>query len=434
MKAIFAALIVGILLAGASDVHAEEPADCAPKQRTVQGNASSPCLWDYHLDEITSMPYVVVEHPDTNTCYEALEFSPFNFERDFGPGVHLSSTRALPDGRPNGDRYQRGNVDAAPLDRDYDRHFIATGTEQVLLVRHAVPVRRGPYSEWSNERRISPFYGLEAEVGTASKFIYDDSLFGSGPFFKLITPKTKGSQQTQWFRIPVEVNDFNSMMNDCIHGIRIRLETEATQETIRQQLAAEELQKQQALAAEKAQADLDAMRLESARAQLLVVQEQELIKTRALKDRLERDRVIVGLIQGIALERIRGAEERAGITHTYLEEIEANYASFDAEVQARYDELQRLEALNQTIAEAIAAHETAIQANLERAETLEEQNRQKLDELIGAEPPPVPELATRETLAADEIGKLASLVEQGLLTQEQFDLLTRQLLPDDSDG
>ena len=224
------------------------------------------------------------------------------------------------------------------------------------------------------------------------------------------------------------------MMNDCVHGIRLRLETEATQETLRQKLAAEELQKQQALAAELAQAELDAIRLQSAKAQLVLVQEQELVKTRSLKARLERDRVIISVIQDIASERIKGAEERAAITHAYLKEIEANYGYFNAAVQARYDELQRLEALNQTIAGAIAAHDAAIQANLEHAEALEEQNRQKLDDLIGAEPTPIPEPVIRETLEADEIEKLRSLMDQGLLTQEQFDLLIKEFSQEGNDS
>ena len=169
------------------------------------------------------------------------------------------------------------------------------------------------------------------------------------------------------------------------------------------------------------QAEVDAIRLESAQAQLLLVQERELIKTRALKARLERDKVIIGVIQDIAREKIRGAAERANITHRYLQEIKEQYDTFNSEVQEKYDELQRLEALNQAIVDAIAAHDEAIQANIVRAEALERQNQQKIDELIRQEPTPdSTSTPIPAPSVADEIEKLADLLDRGLLTQDEF--------------
>ena len=418
-------MLVGAV--GASVVQAEEPSDCEPDQRTVPGNASSPCLWDYHLDEITAMRYVVVEHSGNDTCYEALEFGPFNFARDFGANLYLLTAAARPDGQPDTESYYKtARIYDSDLTNHW-RHFVASGDGQALWVRHGVPVRSGPFGEWSNEARISPFYGVDTSVGIVSKFIYHD--WGAGPFFKLITRKEHGSQQTRWFKLPAEVNDFNSMVNDCIHSIKLRLESEATQEKLRQELAHEEREKQQALDAEKAQAEVDAIRLESAQAQLLLVQERELIKTRALKARLERDKVIIGVIQDIAREKIRGAAERANITHRYLQEIKEQYDTFNAEVQEKYDELQRLEALNQAIVDAIAAHDEAIQANIARAEALERQSQQKIDELIRQEPTPdsTPTPIPAPSVA-DEIEKLADLLDRGLLTQDEFNAKKKELL------
>ena len=178
MKAIFVVLIIGILLAGAYAVYAEEPSDCAPEQRTVQGNASSPCLWDYHLDEIASMRYVVVEQPEANTCYEALEFSPFNFERDYGPDLNLRVTVADVEGQPENDRWN----DIFSVINDNKEAFAGSGDGQVLRVRHS-----GRYWSRSSNRRNAPlFYGLDTEIGATSKFAYSGSPTG-GPFFKLYT-------------------------------------------------------------------------------------------------------------------------------------------------------------------------------------------------------------------------------------------------------
>ena len=173
---------------------------------------------------------------------------------------------------------------------------------------------------------------------------------------------------------------------------------------------------------------MDALRLASAQAQLLLVQEREVIRTRALKARLERDKVIIEVIQDIALEKLRGAEERGGITHAYLQEIEANYEAFNAEVQGRYDELQRLEAINQSIADAIAAHHATIQDRLLAAEALEQQDVEKLDNLKKEQSRALEEELAPSPSVAEEIEKLAELLDRGLLTQDEFDAQKKELL------
>ena len=421
--ALFVSILMATGLAGLSAVHAEEPPDCEPDERTISGNASSPCRWDYHLDAVTTMRYVVVEHPGTDTCYEALEFSPFNLDRDFGPALYLLASKVRPDGQPDISSYETGQIHVS----DSYRPFVADGNDEALWVRHTNSSRRG-FSSWSNHSRERPYYGLDTIIGTVSKFAFKDYYDVDLPFIKLITKKEHGGQQTRYFELPVEVNDFNSLMNDCIHGIRLRLESEATQETIRQELGAQERQKQQALDEEAAQAEVDALRLASAQAQLLLVQEREVVKTRALKARLERDKVIIEVIQDIALEKMRGAEEGAGITHTYLQEIKADYEAFDAEVQGRYDELQRLEAINQSIADAIAAHQATIQDRLLAAEALEQQDVEKLDNLKKEQSRALEEELAPSPSVAEEIEKLAELLDRGLLTQDEFDAQKKDLL------
>ena len=427
MRPVTIALFVSILMAaGLSAVHAEEPSDCEPDERTISGNASSPCQWDYHLGEVTTMRYVVMEHPGTDTCYEALEFSPFNFDRDFGPDLYLLASKVRPDGQPDISDYRpaTGQIRAS----DPYRPFVADGNDEALWVRHSL---LNQFSSWSNRPREGPYYGLDTSIGTVSKFAFKNRDNVDLPFIKLTTKKEYGDeqyQQTRYFELPVEVNDFNSLMNDCIHGIRLRLESEATEETIRQELGAQERQKQQELEEETAQAEVDALRLASAQAQLLLVQEREVIKTRALKARLERDKVIIEVIQDIALEKLRGAEERGGITHMYLQEIEANYEAFNAEVQGRYDELQRLEAINQSIADAIAAHHATIQDRLLAAEALEQQDVEKLDNLKKEQSRALEEELAPSPSVAKEIEKLAELLDSGLLTQDEFDAQKKELL------
>ena len=65
------ALLIAVFTA-ANITFAERPEDCAPEDREIEGNTNSPCKWDYHLNEITSVRYSVAENTEGNTCHEVL--------------------------------------------------------------------------------------------------------------------------------------------------------------------------------------------------------------------------------------------------------------------------------------------------------------------------------------------------------------------------
>ena len=66
------------------------PGNCAPEDREIQGNTNSPCKWDYHFDEITSVVYDVAENTEGNTCHEVLVFSPYDSTSDLPPESSVS--------------------------------------------------------------------------------------------------------------------------------------------------------------------------------------------------------------------------------------------------------------------------------------------------------------------------------------------------------
>ena len=112
------------------------------------------------------------------------------------------------------------------LGSDEDHHLTASGNDKVLWVRYA-------HENVSYPRESRPaYYRLDSAIGNTSRFNPVSYRGVSSPFIKLSTSQELGSQQTPWFYVPVEVNDFNSMMNDCIHGIQLRVESEATQEGV----------------------------------------------------------------------------------------------------------------------------------------------------------------------------------------------------------
>lgn len=354
MKKLLLALTIGLLLALTGLVHAEEPIDCAPEDRTIPGNTNSPCNTLLHLDKIETVEYVVMEAEGRDVCYEALTLRPYNFERDF-PEEGFEFTSAATATPGFGDSWYSGRVT-----RNGSSGFQATGTEEYLMV----------------------------SLGSRSHHYVDspvslDGVFVPGYFFHLST--THWTARSPWLPVPAEAQRFNQLMNNCLHTVKLRLDAEAEAIRLASEEAQAELAREQALSDELAQAELDQQRLESAQEQLRLAQERELIETRSLQARLERDRIIVGIIQEITEEQMRGNLERSAITNAYLQEIETNYESFSVEIQESYDELQRLEILNQIIMDTITAYGDAINAQIEEAERLESESLEKIDAIIATE-------------------------------------------------
>ena len=341
----------------------------------VAGNTNTDCKWDFRMDDFTGVRFVVLEREKANACYGALEFYPYDFEDlAAGSGLVLAVEKSLTStGRPVLTQYSNHDhtVEA--------RH--EPGESAVRVVGDSFDLNTPIPNQWRT--------GLFSSVWFPSTTYHNLGVYV--PARSNYGSRVDGiNYWSRWFSIPAEVNDFPVMLNACLAGVKLRLETEAQIEEDRAKLAAQELAKQQALNEEKAKAALDAQRLEAAQKALQIQRETELTKTRSLIARLERDRIILSVWNDIVLERLRGFQERAEITNKYLAEIDANAAAFNAKVREKYEELQRLEALNQAIADSIAAHNEEIEAQLAAAAELEARNMEKLRDLEVTLPTPEP--------------------------------------------
>ena len=373
-------MLVGIFIAGSmawtSMAHADQPIDCTPEDRVVSGNTNTDCKWDFRMDEVTGVRFVALEQEGADACYGALEFYPYDFE-DLAPGgglVLVVSKTPTTTGQPVEYGYNDHTVDAP--------HEPANSALRVVgdLFDLNTPIPNG----W----RTGSYYSVYS-VYLPSTIYHNLGVYVEGKSGQRL-PVDGINSGSRWFPIPAEVNDFPVMLNACLAGIKLRLETEAQAEEDRAKLVAGELERQQALNEETAKANLDAQRLAAAQQALLIQRETELAKTRSLIAQLEREKIILGVWNDIVLERLRGFQERAEITNRYLAEIEANAAAFSAKVQDKYGELQRLESLNQAIADSIAAHSKEIGAQLIAAAELEAKNMEKLKDLEVTPPTPAP--------------------------------------------
>ena len=374
-----ALMLVGVFMVGSmawsSPIYAGQPSDCAPEDRVVSGNTNSDCKWDFRMGEVTGVRFVVLEREGANACYGALEFYPYDFQ-DLAPGggLVLAVEKSLT---------STGQPVVTPYFH-YDHTVDAPhepGESAVRVVGDLFDLNTPIPNRWR-----TGFYGTVSFPSTTwhNLGVYVEGKSGA------VYPLDGVNYGSRWFSIPAEVNDFPVMVNTCLAGVKLRLEAEAQAEEDRGKLTAGELERQQALNEEQAKATLDAQRLAAAQRALLIQQETELTKTRSLIAQLEREKIIIGVWNEIVLERLRGFQERAEITNRYLAEIEANAALFNAQVNEKYAELRRLEELNQAIADSIAAHNEAIEAQLVAAAELEAENMEKLQGLEVTLPTPEP--------------------------------------------
>ena len=377
-------ILVGIFIAGSmvwsGRTHADQPSDCLPEDRVVAGNTNSDCKWDFLMDEVTGVRFVVLEREGANACYGALEFYPYDFaDMTEGGGLRLDFTWTdKRTGRPMATtEYNTFEYD------DFEVH--SEGDDSALRgIGFAFDLRSPVPEIWE-----TGYFNIRSVAGLPHhrwQFVRAHVKGKHG----WVDPQKAVNYDSGWSPIPAEVSDFPVMLNACLAEVKSRLEAEAQAEEDRAKLAAGELERQQALNEEQAKATLDAQRLAAAQQALLIQQESELTKTRSLIAQLEREQIIIGVWNEIVLERLRGFQERAEITNRYLADIEANIALFNAQVNEKYAELRRLESLNQAIADSIAAHNEAIEAQLVAAAELEAKNMEKLKDLEVTLPTPAP--------------------------------------------
>ena len=368
-----AGMFLAVSMASSRLTHADQPLDCVPEDRVVAGNTNTDCKWDYRMDDIAGVRFVILEREGADGCYGALEFYPYKFE-DLAPsgGLDLVFTKtSRRTGLPIAESFDHRTIDV----------YNESGDSTLLVIGHTYDLNTPVPGLWE-----TGYFNTVTLPSIHYEYV-KVHVNGRGSW---VNPQDGVNYTSQWFPISSEVNDFPVMLNACLAGVKLRLETGAQIEEDRVKLAAQELAKQKALNEEKAKAALDAQRLAAAQRALQIQRETELTKTRSLIAQLERDKIILGVWNDIVVERLRGFQERAEITNKYLEEIEAKAAAFSAQVREKYEELQRLEALNQAIADSIAAHNEEINAQLAAAAELEAKNMAKLEDLAVTPPTPAP--------------------------------------------
>ena len=380
----FPLLILTMLaaLAAANIAQAARPDNCAPEHREVHGNTSSPCKWDYRAHLITTVEYDVVENVAGNSCQQQITFKPYNASAEQNAlaseglnlyaRVHFNTIQS--DGTPGSGRTHR-------LSHNHDVVFTTNSVKFNIGSIHTLESQVAQDAA-SGQNRSYPFppntrFNKRYDVMQIS-FVHDTGA---------------RNKESPWLPIPVNVADFNLLMNDCLAGIKQRLENEAKLEETRQRVEAERIAQERAAAQAAAEAERQRLETEAAREALRLARETELAKTKALIEQLEKEKIIIEIWQEVVTEKQKGAQERAEITNRYLTDIETNAAEFKAGVVEKASEIRRLEEINNAIITAIIAHNDEIEQHIANQAQREAELQQKLDNLTiqPTETPPTPQ-------------------------------------------
>ena len=377
----FPLLILAMLvaLAAANIAQAARPDNCAPEHREVHGNTSSPCKWDYRAHLITTVEYDVVENVAGNSCQQQITFKPYNASAEqnalaseglnLGASVHFNTIQS--DGTL-GLVWRSEN-----LSYNHDVVFTTNSVKFNIGSIHTLESQVAQDAASGQNRRYPFPPNKRYDVMQIS--------FGHGTGAR--------NRQSPPLPIPTNVADFNLLMNDCLAGIKQRLENEAKLEETRQRVEAERIAQERAAAQAAAEAERQRLETEAAREALRLARETELAKTKALIEQLEREKIIIEIWQEVVTEKQKGAQERAEITNRYLTDIETNAAEFKAGVVEKAAEIRRLEEINNAIITAIIAHNDEIEQHIANQAQREAELQQKLDNLTiqPTQTPPTPE-------------------------------------------
>ena len=377
------ALLLAVF-AAAHIVFAERPEDCAPEDREIPGNTNSPCKWDYRFDEITSVRYEVIENTEGNTCHEVLVFEPSNNTRDLPEQAYVEVRM--------GQKNKQGAIGGWG---GIATELVGKGADSITIIPgrpYGVVGGPPPHEVFYSVNSAVPekiFWGASYNARQGWSYSYQ----GDYHALKIKAPQTRTDQygkkvqvlgantESGWLPMPANIADFNLLMNDCLAGIKQRLENEAKLEEVRQKVEAERIAQERAAKQAAAEAERQRLETEAAREALRIARETELAKTQALIEQLEREKIIIGIWQEIVDEKLAGAKARADITNTYLTEIEANAAEFKASVVAKAAEVRRLQEINDAIAIAIIAHNDEIELQLATQAEREAEQKAKLEDL-----------------------------------------------------
>ena len=354
-------LITGLLSLSVGDQVSAQ--DC---ERAIPGNTQSPCKRLDYLAGIQPPMFIVEQFTDAwggYACQSFLEFS------SSSPLEDHSSLAVGGSGRGSeGNASLRWHLSSALTSNTWTDHisYIVAGyypwgdSEPAFLAEeNIVRVKLG--------RPLS----LEDPVAAESPLVYSYLVvavrFGRG--------EEAGNYVvvSDTYERPKEIENHQLLMNQCLGGITIQLEHDAAVETARG--LAEEDRVRAETAAEEAenQAELAAIELNSAEDALIAAEKLNVALLQETILSIKREDVIRAAWQQVILVRMAGLEARTAIWNKAVTRWAEEDLQFSSAMEARIQEVERLQALNAALEQSMADQRRILIARLEELEKAEQE-------------------------------------------------------------
>ena len=341
------------LAAGSLALNDAPPVSAQDCERAIPGNTQSPCKMLDYLDGIQPPTFTVEQTTDsrgTDTCQGYLEFSSTSPLRSHtsiiiaGASTHSEITGSR-DWGVAGNWYLIGS----------DSRKWYPAEPAYLMGEDKVRTKRGPliylHSPVGEPPETQPFLRVAAKFGDG----------GPGTYVVV----------SDMFPRPEEVEDYQLMMNQCLAGIASQLEQEAAVETARQRAEADRVAAETAVQEAETQAEIATIELQSAQDALRA---QEALNADLLAETIlaiKREDAIRAAWQQVMLVRMAGLEERTALWNEAVERWAEEDLQFSTAMQARIQEVERLQALNAALEKSMADQRQLLVAQLEDLEQAE---------------------------------------------------------------
>ena len=343
-------LLVGLLsLSSGEGVNAQE---C---ERAILGNTQSPCKQLDYLDGLHPPSFAIEEFIDNENkyyCQGVLQWqseTPLNKHKNIK--VTFSDSRNLSISDFRHPSYLGSFGFASPTRVDSNLVQIDTNLLRILATERVYlddPVRDVAHFEGYYPSTLWSYFQFTADMGG---YVLVSEIIDS----------------------PKEVADYRPLMNQCLAGITRNLKHNAAVEVARKQSQEDKVKAETAAEEARNQAEIAAIELQSAQDALIA---QEALNAALLQETIlsiKREDAMRAAWQQVMLVRMAGLEERTKIWNAAVNRWAAEDLKFSTAMEARIQEVERLQALNAALEQSMADQRAILIAQLEELEKAEQE-------------------------------------------------------------
>ena len=384
LLAALAAVMLTVLAVNLAAAH--EP-DCLPEHRTATGNPASDC---YHALEVlrdAPAPEVLVERvadvdywASPDECGVYLSFQVDSHEAHFKEpldyfGLDISIWQ--PGMTNNKIHWQPNWLNGHNWDDN-------SGGLETWIFRTPGYMKL-PVGGWEHDGYVT--YGLTSTLGGNPLKSWLSMREHGGQLYSGQAGSTGGEHRKKMVSWPIpDVSSLETEIVQCLLDLKQALETEEALKAAAEQQAAAELEAQREEARRIQVAEDQAAEIAAAAEVAAAEAEANVVKARALTEKLEGEREILAAWHAVERIRQQGRIERQGIINEHLALIEEDAAAWELEMQELAVEVSRLQGLNAAIVQGLADRQSRIATEIAVQQELERQALDALQELTEPEP------------------------------------------------